>query len=1001
MPLAYAGMFVFSRNALSCGCAFDHFTLVPLIRSGRSAFSMMRNAASTSSRCGDSSGGVVLIGGYTALSTSAEFISTSMGSSRNAGPGIPGNCVTNGLLDVFRNAFGVVARRRILGNGLHEADVVHLLERAASKIDEGTLPADAENGGVRAPRVCHTRYGIRHPGPRRHHRHADLAGIQPRPRVRRVGRRLLVAHVDDADALVQAAVVDGHDVPAAQRENALHARILQRTRNEFTAVRHDGFPLLPICKARFAFFAKIHLGFRSARRHCIGMSFDAQQKGTLAAALRATVVAVSVMLLTAAALADSPRPNVLLVTIDTCRADRIGCYGYGIARTPTIDAVAAEGVRCADAVTTAPITMPAHTSIMTGLLPPAHGVRDNGAYALNDKAVTLAERLHDAGYDTAAFVSALVLNRRYNLNQGFDVYDDDLWAEDDPKLFMIRDRPAPKTAERAVQWLESWHEKADGKPFFLWVHFFDPHQPYESHAKNRHLIPTAYDAEIAQADEGLARIMDAFKTLGVDQNTFTVLTADHGESLGEHGEKTHAIFIYDATVHVPLIFHWPGHLPSDTVYWGPVRCIDLMPTILGALDVPGADKTQGADLLSALRGDVPPPDLPQYSESLLSELGFGMAPLYGLRFDGYKWIRAPKPELYNLRTDPQELNNLYNEKPELAAQLDAKLSALLDESKQVALETERNPMDHETLEMLQALGYLADPDDRSAVQGMDPKDGIGLYTKLEEARNEAQRGNYAECERVLRELLNIAPRHVSARNVLALAVLREGSLEGAEKEYRASLRIDPNQSRVLYMLGYIKLREGNYDEAETYYHRALAITPKFAEAMVHLGFIAVQRHREDEAKQWYDQALAVDPSFPRAHLAYADLYFIEGDYAQALIYYQRVLKTTPNHFAALLQSGLCAQRTGDPETAAKYFEEAQRLRPDSWKPPYDLACLKAVAGDADAALCLLESALTMESVDKTLVQALQSDPDFASLRDRTEFKALVNRAETEVAKSTS
>jgi arylsulfatase A-like enzyme/Flp pilus assembly protein TadD len=724
------------------------------------------------------------------------------------------------------------------------------------------------------------------------------------------------------------------------------------------------------------------------------MSSDAQAKGN---AMRHTRTGLLFAVVAFSAIADAPRPNILLVTVDTCRADRIGCYGYGLARTPTMDALAAEGVQCTDAVTTAPITMPAHASILTGLLPPAHGVRDNGAYALSDKAVTLAERLNDAGYDTAAFVSALVLNRRYNLTQGFDLYDDDLWAEDDPKLFMIRDRPAPKTAERVVNWLKAWHAKEDRAPFFLWVHFFDPHQPYESRVPDRHLIPTAYDAEIAQADDGLARIVDELKALGLDQSTFTVVTADHGESLGEHGEKTHAIFIYDATVRVPLIFHWPGVLPATVVYRGPVSCIDIMPTVLAGLNAEGGDETQGVNLIPALRGEAPSPESPQYSESLLSELGFGMAPLYGLRSKGYKWIRAPKPELYNLRTDPDERNNIYPENPDLAAQMDKQLTALLDDSKPYTLQADENPMDQETLEMLQALGYLADAGERSAMEGMDPKDGIELYTKLEDARHQAQRGNYAESEKLLRELLEVTPRHLSARNVLGLAVLRQGNLEGAEHEYRESLQIDPNQSRVQYMLGYIKLRQEQYEEAEQLYKRALEITPKFAEAMVHLGFIALQRDRQDEARQWYERALAIDPGFPRAHLAYADLHFVEGDYARALTYYQRVLATTPNHFAALLQAGLCAQRTGDAESAAKYFDDAQNLRPDSWIPSFNLACLKAVAGDPGAALALLESALEKVTGDSALLLALQSDPDLTSLRDRADFKALIHQAQAAIA----
>ncbi|MCC6699568.1 MAG: sulfatase-like hydrolase/transferase [Candidatus Hydrogenedentes bacterium] len=690
--------------------------------------------------------------------------------------------------------------------------------------------------------------------------------------------------------------------------------------------------------------------------------------------------------------AAEPRPNVLLITVDTCRANRIGCYGYGLARTPAMDAIAAEGVRCTNAITSAPITMPAHASIMTGLYPPAHGVRDNGAYALSDDAVTLAERLKEAGYDTAAFVSALVLNRRYNLSQGFDVYDDDLWAEDEPKLFMIRDRPAPKTAERVVRWLNAWSAKEQRNPFFIWVHFFDPHQPYEAQVKDRHLIPTAYDAEIAQADEGVARLVEALTARGVYDDTLTILTADHGESLGEHGEKTHAIFIYDATVHVPLLFRWPEHLPAAAVYEGPVRCVDLMPTVLAALGTSGGDRTQGADLGPPLRGEVPAPALPQYSESLLSELGFGMAPLYGVRMEGHKLIRAPKPELYDLHSDPQELRNRHADMPERVEKMNAELDRIAEESAKFATATKQNPMDQETLDMLQALGYLAGEQEREDVKGMDPKDGIALYTKMEDARHLAQSGRYADSAKLLREILEVSPRHVSARNVLALALMRQGDTSGAEREYQESLQIDPQQSRVYYMLGYLKLRAGAYDGAEKQYKRALEITPKFAEAMVHLGFIAVQRDEQDAAKNWYDQALAVDPGFPRAHLAYADLFFIKGDYARALASYKRVLEAIPGHFAALLQSGLCAQRTGDMDGARTFFTRAGELRPDSWIPPYDLACVSAVAGNRDAALSWLDKAVAKGTGGKALMQALETDTDLAALREAPAYVQLVKRA---------
>src|SRR5262249_19113815 len=286
-------------------------------------------------------------------------------------------------------------------------------------------------------------------------------------------------------------------------------------------------------------------------------------------------------------------------TVDTLRADRLGCYGFGLAHTPAIDGLAHEGVRCADAASSAPITLVAHSSIMTGLFPPAHGVRDNGNYALGPDAVTLAERLSAAGYRTGAFVSAAVLARRYGLDQGFDVYDDDLWAEDEPPLFMIRERPGSRTADRALAWLDQWNADGRPKPFFLWTHFFDPHQPYEPHSLDlAALAPTASDAEIPEADRAVGRILDWRRRRHPLDDTLTVFTGDHGESLGEHGEPTHGIFIYDATIHVPLIWRLPGVFPAGRTYAGPVRHVDIVPTILAVLGLDGGKGMQGVDLLA-------------------------------------------------------------------------------------------------------------------------------------------------------------------------------------------------------------------------------------------------------------------------------------------------------------------------------------------------------------------------------------------------------------------
>ena len=651
------------------------------------------------------------------------------------------------------------------------------------------------------------------------------------------------------------------------------------------------------------------------------------------------------------------RPNVLVITIDTLRADHVGSYGFAAARTPNLDRLAAEGVRCADAIAAAPITMPAHSSIFTGLFPPAHGVRDNGSYALGDDAVTLAERLKGAGYRTQAFVSALVLNRRYNLSQGFEGYDDDLWSEDEPKLFMIRSRPAPKTAARAVGWLRQWRREKVRKPFFLWVHFFDPHQPYSAPPAELALSPSPYDGEIAVADRGVGTILAELERQGALDDTLIVLTADHGESLGEHGEKTHAVFIYDATLHVPLFLRLPGRLPRGKVYGGPVRSVDIVPTVLGLLHLPGGAETQGVDLGPAFRGDADPPDLPQYSESLLSQVGFGMAPLYGVRHGGYKWIRAPKPEVYDLRRDPRELTNLYPREARRGAILDRELEKLLADSRRRALKPRATPMDQETEEALQSLGYLAPRAQRQAVAGMDPKDGIGLYNQMEDARHLAQQEHWTEAEKLLREVLAVTPGNLSAQNILALTRLKQGDLDGARREYLRSLALDPGQFRVYGMLGTLELLGGDLDGAEKDYRRGLAISPGFVEAMSNLGMVAALRGDPAGAQEWYRKAAAIDPTFPRVWRRLADLWYERGDFRQALQYYQRTLSEEPDDFQAVLQAGNSARHAGDPTAAARYFSQAERLRPDSWMPPYNLACLRAVQGEPGRAVRLLDLAV--------------------------------------------
>ena len=706
-------------------------------------------------------------------------------------------------------------------------------------------------------------------------------------------------------------------------------------------------------------------------------------------------LALALLLAAGAGCERRTRPNVLLVTIDTLRADRLGCYGFGLAYTPASDRLAREGVRCTDAVSSAPITLPAHCSIMTGLYPPAHGVRDNGNYALGADAVTLAERLQEAGYRTGAFVSAAVLTRRYGLDQGFATYDDDLWAEDDPELFMIRERPASRTADRALAWLDDWRARERGRPFFLWVHFFDPHQPYD--VKSIDLAartPTPYDAEIAEADRGLGRLVTWLETHAALDDTVVILTADHGESLGEHGEPTHGIFIYDATVRVPLIWRFPRALPPGARYDGPVRHIDIVPTVLALLGLPGGNTTQGVDLLSALQGRTPPPALVQYSEARLAEEGFGMAPLAGVRQGGQKYILAPRPELYDLRADPRELVNRYPDDPPAATPLERSLDAVVSDSAGRALPAPTRQIDRETEEMLRALGYLAPPEQRAEMAGMDPKDGIALYARLQEARQLAQANEWERARTVLEGVLAEAPANVTARNVLALAAVRRGDLDEAERQYLASLARQPGQHRVVGALGAIALRRNDLDAAERRFHDALALAPNYVEAMSNLGFIEAVRGNGAGAQAWYERAIALDPTYPHVHRRLADLFYDRGDYAQALENYRRALAVLPQGFEVLIQAGNSARFLGDTAAAAEYYATAGRVRPDSWIPPYNTACLRAVTGDPQAALVLLDDATTLGFASPAL---LDRNEDFDPLRPLPGWRGLVARVRARAA----
>ena len=437
--------------------------------------------------------------------------------------------------------------------------------------------------------------------------------------------------------------------------------------------------------------------------------------------------------------------NVVLITIDTLRADHLGCYGYKQIKTPNIDGLAADGARFERAFAAVPVTLPSHTSMLTGTYPMLSGIHDFSGNRLSPLQPTMASVLKQAGYQTGAVIAAAVLDSRFGLNQGFDFYYDHFeFSRLDEANLDEMERPGNVVADVALDWLA----KNSQKKFFLWMHLYDPHFPYHPpEPYSREYAAQPYDGEIAFADAQVGRLIQFLKEKGIYQNTVIVLAGDHGESLGEHGEKTHGFFIYNATMHVPLIIRLPEQAAARTVA-DPVSLVDLMPTVLGAVGVEIPSQVQGHSLLSELRGGQVESvrDRVLYGETFLPRIHFNWSELRGSENAKYHFIDAPRPELYDLAKDPGEVHNLFAEKKAVAEEMRAKLVGMIRDYSAGKEMAEKTGLDPALMERLKALGYAgfsggSDPT-ISSRDLPDPKDRVATYELISEAMADGQHGRY-------------------------------------------------------------------------------------------------------------------------------------------------------------------------------------------------------------------------------------------------------------------
>jgi choline-sulfatase len=578
---------------------------------------------------------------------------------------------------------------------------------------------------------------------------------------------------------------------------------------------------------------------------------------------------------------DARVERVILITVDTLRADHVGAYGATGVRTPTLDGIAARGVRFENAISPAPLTLPTHATLLTGLDPPEHGVRHNGVFRLAEGLPTLAEALAAEGFRTGAFVGAFVLDRRFGLARGFEHYDDHTdRLSSTGGLRGFAERSADAVVDAALAWLEG----VDG-PFLIWVHVYDPHAEYTPPPGFAAAYPSnPYAGEIAFADAELGRLLASVRERWRDGGTLVVATSDHGESLGEHGEATHSHTVYDATQRVPLLFEGPGIAPGRTVR-GVVALRDVAPTVLELVGAPPLPEASGASLASVLRRGGEPEARAAYVETLATQLDWGWSPLLGLRTARHKLIAAPRPELYDLAEDPEELHD----RAAIDGERLAELEALLGEHLAGARPRGHARFDPDEADRvrLEALGYVVPTASESAVLGQvagtDPKDRMHVIRAVHEAdgliaegRPEAAlarldavdgmeaegfvvqaivstaalaAGHLARAEAAARAAVAAAPESRVGWQRLAAVLEARGRDEEAKEAYAAILRIDPQAGAPLTALGALAERAGDVEGAAREYRRALAAPRPDPDAAWRLAALALEGGREDEAAQ--------------------------------------------------------------------------------------------------------------------------------------------------------
>lgn len=710
--------------------------------------------------------------------------------------------------------------------------------------------------------------------------------------------------------------------------------------------------------------------------------------------------------------------NVLLISIDTCRADHLSCYGYEQRTTPNIDALARQGILFENAISPVPLTLPAHSSMLTGTIPPYHGVHDNTGYQLDDDILCLAEILKDAGFATAAAISAFVLDSKHGLGQGFDVYDDTFKNPLDNNH--VVQRRGDETTEHALEWIDANRDT----PFFYFLHYYDPHHNYAPPEPFASRFPShPYAGEIAYTDHCIGQVVRKLKELDLYQSTLLIIVGDHGEMLGEHGENDHAFFVYQSAIRIPLIFKLPG-AETPARLSSLVGLVDIVPTVCSLLDVAPPPDIQGRDLTAYwMRKDTAQAERYMYCESFYPTF-YGANSLVAVISDRTKFIRTTRPELYDLIDDPAESNNLFKADHHLARQMDDALEDILDASLGGTVHDSQVTLDDSDVERIQSLGYVGhaitetfefDPDKE------DPKDYLGFHLLNHEFTSFMTLEKFNQARSVAAEMIRQKPENVLGHKQMAvvLTALEDyqqaidygrkaveidpdnpllhaalanlydfvGDTDQAIASYRHSIAIDPDNASTQHSLGKIHLARKEFVLAADFFRAAINLKPDFSEALNYLGNACKAQGQTDEAIRYYEQVLALDPSAAGTRYNLGNALVAQGDPEAAILHYRRAIQHVPDHTKSYnnLAWLLATEKEApfyDPVEAVSLAQKACEITANRDYAFLDLlAIAHAAAGDFHSAI---------EAAQKALVLAERADDNapLASLKTKLElFKA--------------